>query len=63
MLQCPLSVPSLISCAPGGRGKRPIGPLMLTVLPADAGLAVVVTVHAASDIAAAQAAAVSIAVR
>ena len=36
---------------------------MLTVLPADAGLAVVVTVHAASDIAAAQAAAVSIAVR
>jgi hypothetical protein len=40
---------------------------MLTVLPAgaglDAGLAVVVTVHAVSDIAAAQAAAASTAVR
>ena len=52
-------MPLLISCAPGGTGKLPIGPLTLTVLLAgaglDAGLAVVVTLHAASDIAAAQA--------
>ena len=67
MLSWPSSLLSSITCAPGGTGKRPSGPLTLTAPPAgaelDAGLAVVVTVHAASDRPTVQAAAVSAAAR